>query len=65
MLWALPARWRGPSAASAGRGGSAAWRWLTDPLVATLVHGVALWVWHMPPLYDAVLADRLPTGSSI
>jgi putative membrane protein len=58
MMWALPASWRGPV------GGieripafAAAWRFLTDPLVATILHGVALWAWHMPILYNAVLAN--------
>jgi cytochrome c oxidase assembly factor CtaG len=30
---------------------------LTDPLVATLLHGAALWAWHMPVLYDLVLTN--------
>lgn len=33
------------------------WRWLTNPPVATLLHGAALWIWHAPPLYEAALAD--------
>lgn len=31
------------------------WRLLTIPLVAWLVHAVALWIWHVPVLFDAVL----------
>ena len=38
---------------------SAAWRFLTDPLVATILHGVALWAWHMPALYNAALTNPL------
>ena len=34
-----------------------AWAWLTNPLVATLLHGAAVWVWPAPALYEATLAD--------
>ena len=58
MLWALPARWR---RRVGGLGQVAqvatAWSWLTTPLVATFLHGAALWVWHVPVLYGAALAD--------
>jgi cytochrome c oxidase assembly factor CtaG len=58
MMWAFPYRWRAPMGAM-GRAPSfaAAWRFLTEPLVATVLHGVALWAWHMPALYNAVLAN--------
>jgi putative membrane protein len=32
-----------------------AWSALTHPFVAVLVHGVTLWVWHVPALYQACL----------
>src|SRR5215207_1618025 len=58
MMWALPARWRGPiGGIGRTRWFSATWRFLTDPLVATVLHAVALWAWHMPSLYNAVLTD--------
>jgi len=31
------------------------WSTLTIPLVAWLVHAIALWVWHIPVLFEAVL----------
>src|ERR1041384_1308210 len=31
------------------------WRTFTIPLVAWLVHAIALWVWHIPLLFEAVL----------
>jgi putative membrane protein len=31
------------------------WRWLVDPLVATILHGIAIWIWHAPRLLDATL----------
>jgi cytochrome c oxidase assembly factor CtaG len=56
FLWALPLNW-------SRRLGNIAkipainrlWRALTIPLVAWLVHAVALWVWHIPALFDATL----------
>ena len=35
------------------------WRALTIPLVAWLVHAIALWVWHVPLLFDAVQDNEL------
>jgi putative membrane protein len=58
MMWALPAGWRGPlGGLGRARWFAATWRFLTDPLVATVLHGVALWVWHLPVLYNAVLTN--------
>src|SRR5205085_12012663 len=60
MMWGLPAAWRGPIGGIERRPAFAAlWRWLTDPLVATILHGVALWAWPMPVPYNAVLAHDL------
>jgi putative membrane protein len=52
-LWGLPSTAR----RSAGRllqGGAigGAWRTLTAPAIAWLLHGVVLWVWHVPALYE-------------
>jgi len=52
-LWALPP--------SARRGTSRLWRrlaWLELPVVALILHSAALWLWHIPALYDAALASR-------
>jgi putative membrane protein len=35
------------------------WRWLVDPLVATILHGIAIWVWHVPSLLDASLESSM------
>lgn len=56
MLWALPAAARGALGAIA-RGGRGLWRFLTDPLVATLLQLAALWAWHAPGLFDRALAS--------
>lgn len=37
----------------------ASWRWLVNPLVATILHGVAIWVWHAPSLLDATLESSM------
>ena len=56
ILWALPARWRGSVGGLARvRPLAKPWCALTDPLAATILHGIALWVWHMPALYNLVL----------
>ena len=33
-------------------------RWGTLPVVAWALHGLAIWVWHVPVLYDAAVADE-------
>jgi len=35
------------------------WGWLTRPLNATLIHGLAIWVWHVPVLFDAALTHEV------
>jgi putative membrane protein len=56
MLWGLPASWRSTvGGAMQGRAFLAIWRRLTHPAIATAIHGVALWAWHAPLLYNAAL----------
>jgi cytochrome c oxidase assembly factor CtaG len=56
FLWAIPLRWRLPMSTWTQRAPvAAAWRAITNPLVATLVHAIALWTWHLPSLYQATL----------
>ncbi|HEX8926133.1 MAG TPA: cytochrome c oxidase assembly protein, partial [Terriglobales bacterium] len=56
MLMALPLRAR-QSVANLTRGVRfrAAWRALTNPVTAWTLHGLALWAWHLPYLYEATL----------
>ena len=35
------------------------WSWLTRPLNATLIHALAIWVWHAPALFDAAVTHEL------
>jgi cytochrome c oxidase assembly factor CtaG len=58
MLWALPqfgrravGSWTQSSVIAVP------WQLLRLSLVATVLHAVALWVWHMPQLYNAVLTN--------
>src|SRR5437762_5663542 len=58
FLWALSPRWRLRLGTwSRNRYWSTAWKALTGPLVVWLLHGLALWVWHLPALYQAALRD--------
>jgi putative membrane protein len=58
FLWGLPAGWARAGAglfrSPAARSG---WAWLTLPMVAWLLHGVALWIWHIPALFEATLTS--------
>lgn len=35
-----------------------AWKFLTVPAVAGLLHAAAIWIWHMPRLYEASLLNE-------
>jgi cytochrome c oxidase assembly factor CtaG len=57
-LWALPASWRRDiEAISLMNIVVTAWRRASDPLTATLVHGIAIWIWHAPALFDDAVSD--------
>lgn len=56
---ALPPRWQARVVAAARRPGVAgAWAFLTAPVVAVALHGVARWGWHVPGMMDTALAHR-------
>jgi cytochrome c oxidase assembly factor CtaG len=58
MLWALPQYWRRAVGSWAQSGVIAVpWRLLRVSLFATILQAVALWAWHMPQLYNAVLIN--------
>jgi putative membrane protein len=55
-LWAMPASARHRVIGAVTGGAlSRVWAGLTSPLSAFLIYAVALWVWHVPALYDAAL----------
>jgi putative membrane protein len=58
LLWAFPAKARRAvgrvlSAPRVRRG----WRALVRPFDAWLIHGLIIWVWHIPPLFEAALSN--------
>lgn len=56
FLWALPLDLsRGLGNIAKIRALNRLWRTFTIPLVAWLVHAIALWIWHIPVLFEAVL----------
>jgi len=59
FLWAFPLDWS-RRLGNIGKVGwvSSVWHALTIPLVAWLVHAVALWTWHVPVLFEAVLHNE-------
>jgi cytochrome c oxidase assembly factor CtaG len=63
MLWALPRNARS-LAGGIGRNRmvSRLWSILIDPPSATLTHGIAIWIWHLPILFDAALASPVIHG---
>lgn len=56
IVWALPQSWR--PKITFGK----FWTFLGTPFIATLLHAVALWVWHVPVLYEAVLHHEYMHG---
>lgn len=60
LLWGLPKKARHQVAAAIRhRAARVAWGVVSLPLVATLLHGLAIWVWHAPTLFDASVTDVL------
>jgi cytochrome c oxidase assembly factor CtaG len=60
LLWSLPRAIR----VAIGRGlkrpaVNGVWRWLSTGRNATLLHGVAIWAWHVPVLFDAAVGSVL------
>jgi cytochrome c oxidase assembly factor CtaG len=58
LLWSLPRNCR----LAAGRFlrrplVDRIWNWLSAGRNATVLHGVAIWVWHAPVLFDAAIAN--------
>lgn len=58
LLWGLPGRPRSGFKRLAHPAVRGAWHALTGPVAATVIHGLVLWAWHMPVLFQAALADE-------
>lgn len=59
MLWAFGPQER-LQIASATRAPAVwhSWRFITAPLFVWSLHGASLWLWHLPSLYEAAVADQ-------
>jgi putative membrane protein len=58
-VWALPAAWRGAvGAATRARTWSLVWDAITRPLSAWMIHFAALWLWHVPALFQRALENN-------
>jgi putative membrane protein len=58
FVWAWPAGWRSAIGRWTRRPAVAgAWRFLTGALMVWILHGAALWVWHLPSLYQAAVEN--------
>jgi cytochrome c oxidase assembly factor CtaG len=58
LLWAFPAAARrGIGRMTSARPVTALWSRLTEPVTATLLQAIALWLWHAPPLFDLALSN--------
>jgi putative membrane protein len=59
FLWALPATWR-ETAAGLGRSQifKKSWALVSAPLWTWLVSALALWIWHIPWLFDQTLRSN-------
>jgi putative membrane protein len=59
LLWSLPLAARRSVGHWLSRERVAAfWRFVTGPFATLLLHALAVWVWHIPALFDAALADE-------
>lgn len=60
LLWGMPRRLRSRARhVLSSRTLRLFWRCTSLPAVATALHGLAIWVWHVPPLFDATVSDIL------
>lgn len=59
FAWMLPAATRRRLArSSSGRTMVRSLSWMLNPLAAAAIHGAAIWIWHVPAIFDAALASR-------
>jgi putative membrane protein len=57
--WALPERWRGPVLRRLQRPAlREPWRAISGPVVILVLHALALWIWHIPGLFEGAMRDE-------
>jgi putative membrane protein len=55
-IWALAPRWRKKIGSITNANGfRSVWHFMSGSFVAFLIHAAALWIWHIPSLFDATL----------
>lgn len=60
FVWALSPKWRRRTGQWSGtRWFAVPWQALTHPVTAFLLHAAAIWVWHLPSLYDATVSSEV------
>lgn len=60
FLWALPMTWRRALGMWTGAEPvRATWSTLTRPSIAWTIHAAAIWVWHVPALFQATLESEV------
>ncbi len=58
LMWGLPRGLRRRAAAILrSRGIRTGWDLASRGVLATILHGIAIWVWHVPVLFDAAVTD--------
>jgi cytochrome c oxidase assembly factor CtaG len=56
LIWALPKGWRSALGLfGRSRGVASLWAAATSPFWATALHGLAIWVWHVPSFFEGAL----------
>ena len=59
MLWAFPSAGRQALAAAARSGWvQSPWSFLSEPVAATSLQAAALWLWHLPSLFNLALGSE-------
>jgi putative membrane protein len=59
FLCAFPMSWRTKIGAwTQTHAVASSWRFITGPLVVTILHAIALWIWHLPSLYQMTLRSE-------
>lgn len=59
LIWAFPPAGRQALAGIArGRAAIGLWRVVTEPVLATVLQAAALWIWHLPSLFDLALKSE-------
>lgn len=59
-VWAMPVDWRRSSHnVIKSKPVESAWHFVTNPFAAWAIHAAALWIWHIPVLFQATLESDL------